>query len=145
VTASTLRYLLDTNAISALAKQPQGAIATRIHEVGENTICTSIIVACELRFGVLKRGSARLTKQIDAILKALPVLPIEPSVDTHYAAIRHALETAGTPASTPVGPNDLLIAAHARALELTVVTADLSEFLRVPGLKVECWEAPTAR
>ena len=138
MTAVAFRYLLDTNAISALARQPQGAVAARIRELGEETVCTSIVVACELRFGLLKRGSPRLSERVEAILDVLPVLPLEPPGDVDYAAIRHALETAGA----PIGPNDLLIAAHARSLGLTVVTANIREFSRVPGLNVELWDTP---
>lgn len=140
MTAVAYRYLLDTNTISALARQPQGSVAMRIRELGEDTICTSIIVACELRFGLLKRGSPRLSERVEAILDVLSVLPLEPPGDVDYAAIRHALETAGT----PVGPNDLLIAAQARSLGLTVVTDNIREFSRVPGLSVESWDTPNS-
>lgn len=129
------RYLLDTNVVSDLVRNPQGEVAARISEVGEEAVCTSIVVASELRFGAAKSGSLRLRRQLDAILAALTVLPLESPADEHYAEIRAVLESTGT----PIGPNDLLIAAHARALGLTVVTANLKEFSRVPGLVVENW------
>jgi tRNA(fMet)-specific endonuclease VapC len=128
-------YLLDTNILSDLVRHPQGLISQRIATVGEDRICTSIIVACELRFGAAKSGSARLTNQLERILDVLPVLPLDLPTAPHYATIRAHLEQAGT----PIGPNDLLIAAHALALGLTLITANTREFDRVPGLKVDNW------
>ena len=134
---ATRLYLLDTNIVSHLVRQPQGPIAARIANVGEEDVLTSIIVACELRYGAAKRGSRKLTRQVEAVLAAMTILPLEPGVDRHYAAIRTALEKKGT----PIGANDMLIAAHARAIEAVCVTANLAEFKRVPGLKVENWLA----
>ena len=134
---ATRLYLLDTNIVSHLVRQPQGPIAARIADVGEDAVFTSIIVACELRYGTAKRGSRKLTRQVEAVLAAMTILPLEPGVDRHYAAIRTALEKKGT----PIGANDMLIAAHARAIEAVCVTANLAEFKRVPGLKVEDWLA----
>lgn len=131
----TYQYLLDTNIVSDLVRHPQGLVFERIASIGENCICTSIIVVCELRFGGAKSGSVRLIEQIERILEVLPILFLEPPVDKHYAVIRTHLEQAGT----PIGPNDLLIAAHALALNLTLVTANVREFERVPALRVENW------
>ena len=129
------RYMLDTNIVSDLVRHPAGVVRDRIAEAGEESICVSIVVAAELRFGAAKRKSKRLTRQVEAILSALPILPLEPPVDGHYADIRAKLETAGN----PIGPNDLLIAAHALALGLTLVTHNRAEFSRVPGLVVVDW------
>jgi len=130
-----LHYMLDTDLLSDLIRHPQGTVASRIQSVGEDSICTSIIVAAELRFGAEKSGSAKLAARIDLILSALEVLPLEPPADRHYGQIRQQLTRQGT----PIGPNDLLIAAHALALDVTVVTANTREFSRVPGLSVENW------
>jgi tRNA(fMet)-specific endonuclease VapC len=132
-----LRYLLDTNILSELIRDPRGAVARRIESVGEDRVCTSIVVAAELRFGAEKSGSAKLADRVDLLLSALEVLPLEPPADRHYAKIREHLARRGT----PIGPNDLLIAAHALAMGLTVVTANAGEFPRVPGLRVENWLA----
>lgn len=132
---NALRYLLDTNIVSELVRDPGGLVKDRIARVGEETVCVSIVVAAELRFGAAKRNSTRLTLQVETILSALPILALESPVDEHYAEIRAALEKAGN----PIGPNDLLIAAHARALALTLVTRNAAEFARVPGLIVENW------
>ena len=122
-----MRYLLDTNILADLVRKPQGRVAERIREVGENEVCTSIIVAAELRYGVEKKGSARLTAQVEAILGALDVLPFEAPGDTTYGQLRVNLERAGQ----PIGANDLLIAAHALPLGHALVTANEREFARI--------------
>jgi len=135
-----LRYLLDTNMVSDLARHPDGRVVRRIAAVGVERIGISIIVACELRFGVIKSGSQRLTRHVNLVLEQVAILPLEPPVEEHYADIRNTLERAGT----PIGPNDLLIAAHARALGLMLVTDNVREFSRVPGLRVENWLAESS-
>jgi tRNA(fMet)-specific endonuclease VapC len=129
------RYLLDTNVLSDLIRHPQGRAATRIAAVGEDTICTSIIVAAELRFGAAKSSSKKLADRVGLILSALEILPLQMPADHHYAVIRQYLTGLGT----TIGPNDMLIAAHALSEDLTVVTANTGEFSRVPNLKVENW------
>ena len=129
------RYLLDTNILSDLIRNPGGRIAAHIARVGEETICTSLIVCSELRFGALKKGSKRLSAQLETVLSAVDIVSLEEPVDQRYAELRVALERAGT----PIGGNDMLIAAHALALGLIVVTANEREFSRVPGLVVENW------
>jgi tRNA(fMet)-specific endonuclease VapC len=129
------RYLLDTNVLSDLVRNPQGRVMTQIAEVGDQAICTSIIVAAELRFGAAKRASERLTLQLERILAAIEILPFEPPADAAYAQLRAKLEAAGT----PIGGNDLLIAAHALVSGCVVVTDNEREFGRVSGLGVENW------
>lgn len=129
------RYLLDTNIISDLIRNPRGKAAKRIARVGDDAICTSIIVAAELRYGAAKSGSPRIAKAVEALLGEIEVLPFDAPADADYGVLRVALEEAGT----PIGSNDLLIAAHARAVDAVVVTANLAEFKRVRGLKVENW------
>jgi len=131
----SLRYLLDTNIISDLMRHPGGQVANRIGKLGEESICTSIVVAAELRYGAQKSGSIRLRERVDLLLSALEVLPLEPPADRRYGALRHHLTRHGT----PIGPNDLLIAAHALTNDLTLVTANTREFARVPALRIENW------
>lgn len=128
-------FLLDTNVLSALAREPQGAVAARIEQVGESNICTSIVVAAELRYGAAKRGSERLTRQLDSILGAMDIVPFESPMDRVYADLRNTLENRGR----PIGGNDLIIAAQALALEAVLVTDNLKEFEQVPRLKIENW------
>jgi len=130
-----MSYLLDTSIVSELVRLPGGVVAERIRAVGEAAVATSIVVAAELRYGAARRGSDRLTRQVDAVLGAMTILPLEEPADTTYAKVRSELEAAGT----PIGGNDLLIAAHALTLNRTVVTANEREFGRVPGLRVENW------
>ena len=130
-----MRYLLDTNIVSDLIRNPQGRIADHIREVGEAQVCTSIIVAAELRYGAAKQGSARLTQRVEAVLGALDVLPFEAPADEAYGLIRARLERTGR----PIGGNDRLLAAQAVALGCTIVTDNTAEFARVAGLARENW------
>lgn len=129
------RYLLDTNMVSDLIRNPQGRVAQRIADLGEPRVGTSIIVACEQRFGALKKESSQLSERVDAVLERLITLPLEADADRHYAEIRWHLECMGQ----PIGPNDLLIASHAKSLGWIMVTANSGEFSRVPELAVENW------
>lgn len=129
------RYLLDTNVLSALIRQPEGPATHRIGHVGEYAVCTSIVVAGELRYGAEKSGSAALKERVAKTLSAMEVLALDAPADACYAEIRHHLTRAGT----PIGPNDMLIAAQALSLDLVMVTANVAEFERVPGLRVENW------
>jgi tRNA(fMet)-specific endonuclease VapC len=128
-------YMLDTNIVSELARNPHGIVSARIAEVGPDAICVSIITAAELRYGCAKKGSPRLLAQIEAILASVQVLALDVPADTEYGGIRAELESAGK----PIGPNDLFIAAHAYALEATLVTANVGEFSRIRALTVENW------
>ena len=127
--------LLDTNTISALFHDPFGPVAVKIDAANQGDICTSIVVACELRFGAQKRGSTKLTTWVEATLNDLDVQPFGSDADHHYARLRVELECKGTPISC----NDMLIAAHALALDATLVTANTREFARIDGLKLENW------
>lgn len=131
----SLLYLLDTNVLSDLIKNPQGAVMRRIHAVGEDTICTSIIVAAEMRFGSEKKGSPTLVAKVGLVLDNIEILPLDIDADRHYGEIRNYLESRGL----MIGPNDLLIAAHARSRGLIVVTDNTREFERIPDLNVQNW------
>ncbi|MFB3917260.1 MAG: type II toxin-antitoxin system VapC family toxin [Terriglobales bacterium] len=130
-----MRYLLDTNVVSDLVRNPQGKVAQHIRKVGEAQVCTSIIVAAELRYGAAKKRSPRLSAQLEAVLGALEVLPFETPADAAYGVLRAQLEQAGR----PIGANDLLIAAQAIALDYTIVTDNEKEFARVENLPRENW------
>src|SRR5258708_11539472 len=129
--------MLDTNIISDLIRNPQDKAAKRIAKVGEDNICTSIIVAAELRYGCAKNGSKRLLKAVEDLLGEINVLPFDVPADTEYGGIRSELEAAGK----PIGSNDLLIAAHAYATGATIVTANTHAVKRIRGLKVKNWPA----
>lgn len=127
-------YLLDTNALSAIINDPWGKLATKAFLVGEEFLVTSVIVSCELFYGV-ERGSPALRARVANSLKRIAVLSLGDDVSEHYARVRAALDVEGR----PIGGNDLLIAAHALAINATLVTDNIREFARVPGLVVEDW------
>jgi tRNA(fMet)-specific endonuclease VapC len=93
-----------------------------------------VVVACELQFGVTRKGASTLAAKIDTMLRFITVVALGSDVIALYTTIRTQLERAGT----PIGPNDTLIAAHALALGATLVSGD-AEFASVPGLLVENW------
>jgi len=130
-----MRYLLDTNIVSDLVRNPQGRVAQHIRKIGESKVCTSIIVAAELRYGATKKGSPQLAAQLEAVLGALEVLPFEMPADKTYGLVRARLEKAGR----RIGGNDLLIASHALSLGYTVATNNEDEFARVENLRRENW------
>ena len=130
-----MRYLLDTNIVSDLVRNPQGKVAQHIRKIGEAKVCTSIIVAAELRYGAAKKNSSRLTTQLEAVLGALEILPLESPADEIYGRLRIRLEQIGK----PIGGNDLLIAAQALTLDHTIVTDNEKEFARVEGLSLQNW------
>jgi tRNA(fMet)-specific endonuclease VapC len=130
-----MRYLLDTNIVSQLIRNPHGPVTEQIRKVGQAQVCTSIIVAAELRYGAAKKRSPRLSAQMEAVLGALEVLPIAAPADVVYGALRARLEQSGS----RVGAHDLLIAAQAVALGLTLVTDNEREFARIKNLPRENW------
>jgi tRNA(fMet)-specific endonuclease VapC len=129
--------MLDTNIVSALARDPHGVVARRIAEVGPDTICVSVVVAAELRYGCAKKGSPKLLARIEAILASTDVVALDVPADAEYGRLRAVLEAVGK----PIGPNDLFIAAHARSLGAVLVTANVGEFERVKDLRIENWLA----
>lgn len=127
--------MLDTNIVSELVRRPGGEIARRAAALEPGSMAVSIVVASELRYGAERRGSMRLSRQLETVLSAFETRPLEEPADRHYGTIRAELERIGR----PIGHNDLLIAAHAKALEVTLVTRNVGEFNRVSGLTVEDW------
>ncbi len=127
--------MLDTNVISDLIRNPKGKAARHLGRIGEEGVCTSIIVAAELRYGCARSGSKRLLEAVEDLLGEIDVLAFEAPADNTYGEIRSQLEAAGK----PIGSNDLLIAAHALAVDAIVVTGNADEFRRVRGLKVQNW------
>lgn len=129
-----MRYLLDTNCLSQLVNDPDGLCAAKIRRRTADSF-TSVIVAAEIRFGLANNPCERLRQLVDVIIGTIHIEPWDGPADIHYARIRFLLKKAGT----PIGANDLFIAAHALALDATLITAHEREFRRVPGLKVENW------
>ena len=98
-------------------------------------MCTSIIVAAELRYGATKKASPRLTAQLEAVLRVLEILPFVTPADAVYGHLRTSWNGDGQ----PIGAHDLLIAAQAVALGYTMVTDNEREFTRIDGLPCENW------
>ncbi|MCX7114521.1 MAG: type II toxin-antitoxin system VapC family toxin [Gammaproteobacteria bacterium] len=130
-----MRYLLDTNILSDLIKNPQGFAAKQVLTINKNKIVTSIIVAAEMRYGVEKKNSPVLTERVHLLLQTIEVMPLDGEVDKHYGRIRLQLERQGA----MIGANDLFIAAHAMAIGAVLVTHTTREFERIEGLKIENW------
>ena len=130
-----MRFMLDTNIMSDMVRHPHGRVAKRIAEVGETLVCTSVIVAAELRCGAARNAAPRLAGQLESVLRAIEVLPLETPVDAVYGALRARLEEIGQ----PIGANDLFVAAHALALRCTLVTDNERDFSRIKALAVENW------
>ncbi len=133
-----MRYMLDTNMVSDLVRDPLGRVAQQMHLVSEDNVCTSIIVAAESRFGAARKESRRLNEALEGVLERLSILPFEEPAERRYASLRLHLERVGE----PIGGNDMLIAAHALALDCVLVTDNEREFRRIPGLVVENWLRP---
>ncbi len=131
----TLSFMLDTNIVSSLMREPVGRVSQTLRELGDDRACMSVVTAGELRYGALRVASRRLNEQVERALLQIPPVALDLPADEMYASVRVALEQVGR----PIGPNDILIAAHALALNLILVTANHREFSRVPGLKVENW------
>ena len=134
-----MRYLLDANILSDLVRNPNGQVAQNIRRVGESQICTSIIVAAELRYGLEKKQSPKLMAQVTAVLDSIEIMPLEVPVDAVYGRLRAQLQKSGK----VVGANDLLIASHALVLGYTIVTDNQKEFKQVKGLRCENWLRPS--
>jgi tRNA(fMet)-specific endonuclease VapC len=132
----TVRFMLDTNICIYLMKGKIASVqrhfaALQAHEVG-----ISVITQGEIYFGASKSQQRALAfNALQALCLTMRVLDLDASVAHHYGEIRASLETKGK----PIGANDLWIAAHARALGLTLVSNNLREFSRVPGLTVANW------
>lgn len=131
------RYLLDSDTISFLMRHPAGRVADRVGALESDQYFTSVVVAGELRYGVARRESARLQERLEVVLSAIEIVPLDGPADEHYASIRTTLSARGE----LIGANDLWIAAHARSLDVHLVTGNVREFSRVPGLTVENWHA----
>lgn len=130
-----MKYLPDTNAISAYMRGDNAPLVAKMQEhFGELSL--SVIVLAEREFGVTKGTSAHARLKLAELAQVLPVEPFTRDDSTHYAAIRHDLESRGL----GIGPMDTLIAAQALRLGATLVTRNVGEFSRVAGLRVENWQ-----
>lgn len=129
------RFLLDTNICIYIINKKPPEIFERFSRHAIGSIAISSITGAELHYGVSKSGSAKNQQALAKFLAPLEVLPFDDTAMQHYGRLRAQLERKGT----PIGPMDLLIAAHALSLGLTLVSNNTREFERVPDLRLENW------
>jgi tRNA(fMet)-specific endonuclease VapC len=128
--------MLDTDILSYVMKGSSARVDFRLAQVPVDSVCISAVTLSELKFGIVVSPRPQANQAaLDALLRMFPVLAYSGEAAEDYAEIRGYLKAHGT----PIGPNDLLIAAHARCLGLTLVTNNTREFGRVPGLPIENW------
>lgn len=131
-----MKYMLDTNICIYIIKRKPPQILEKFTTIAQEDICISSITLAELEFGVCKSNNPIRNKlALMIFLAGIKILPFDSVAATDYGDIRATLEKRGT----PIGANDLLIAAHARSLKLTLVTNNTKEFERVDDLKLENW------
>lgn len=136
------RFMLDTDTCSYIMKRSHPPLLKRLRSVPVEAVCMSVVTRAELLYGVeVSPRRAQDAAALTAFLPFVEVLPLDEDVALHYAEIRADLKRRGA----LIGANDLFIAAHARALGLTLVTNNTTEFLRVGGLDVENWTVPSRR
>lgn len=128
--------MLDANICIYIIKKQPPNVLQRFEQLPIGAVSMSLISYGELEYGALKSNSAKKSLGILEELKHyIPVLPIKIDTAMHYADIRKTLEKKGT----PIGNNDLWIAAHARSIGHTLVSNNIKEFSRVSDLKLENW------
>ncbi len=131
-------YLLDANFLLDMLRNPQGNTAQKYRRLSSDAnvrLTTSIVAASEMRYGGIKKGSAILAERAGQMLEPVEILPLQAGADTHYGELRADLERRGE----LIGANDMLLAAHALALNAVLVTDNTREFERVNGLRLENW------
>lgn len=129
-------YMLDTDICIFIQRGERPAVLARFEQIRRGEAVVSAITFGELHYGALKsRRKASVLAALDVFFSVVPVCEMPPDCGRHYAEIKAELEKRGL----PIGPNDLWIAAHAKALDATLVTNNTREFARIPHLKVENW------
>lgn len=132
-------YLLDTNICVYAMKRKPPEVLHRLCREQVGDVGISAITYCELEYGVANSTRAEENRtRLEEFIAPLEIMSLAPQIAPVYGVIKAQLRRAGT----LVGPLDLLIAAHALYLDVTVVTNNIGEFSRVPGLRVESWVSP---
>lgn len=130
-----IRYLLDTNTVSFHIRRSSAALQRRLRRTKAAEVGLSVVTEMEIRYGLARNPALRIAPLVEEFLAGISILPLTSSVAGHYARARADLESRGT----PIGPLDLMIAAHGLDLGATVVTTNLDEFRRVKGLRCADW------
>jgi tRNA(fMet)-specific endonuclease VapC len=136
------RFMLDTDTCSYIMKRSHPLVLKRLQAVAVGDVCMSVVTKAELLYGVeVSPRRAHDAAALCAFLPYVDAVALDEDATVHYAEIRADLKRSGA----MIGANDLFIAAHARALGLTLVTNNTAEFERVDGLKLENWTIPPRR
>ena len=131
-----MKYMLDTNICIYIIKKNPPQVFKKFSTFTKDDVCISSITLAELEYGIRKSNNPTKNKLTWMLFLAeMKIFPFDEAAATEYGEIRASLERRGT----PIGGNDLLIAAHARSLGLTLVTNNIREFERVYDLQVENW------
>ena len=131
-----MKYMLDTNICIYIMKKNPSQVIEKYLSLNPSERCISSITLAELEFGVYKSNNPmKNLMALRIFLAGIKILPFDETAAIEYGEIRATLEKRGT----PIGANDLLISAHAKSLQLTLITNNLKEFHRVDGLQVENW------
>jgi tRNA(fMet)-specific endonuclease VapC len=128
-------FLLDTNILTELARNPFGASSHKLKVAGSHNTFTSIIVAGEVRYGIQRHPAMKLLRQMEQIMETIEIRPLPLSAIDTYSVLRTSLDSR----SLPISGNDMWIAAHAIAEDAVLVSNNIREFSRIPNLKVENW------
>jgi tRNA(fMet)-specific endonuclease VapC len=132
-----MRFLLDTNILIAMSKQRPG-LADRLEGIPADAIFLSSVVVAEIEYGIAKSGRRQHNRRVfDALLSGFRVIAFDAAAARLYVPLRAYLEKRGR----LIGPYDLMIAAHAQAIDAVLVTDNIKEFDRVAGLRTENWLA----
>lgn len=131
-----MKYMLDTNICIQLIRGKRREVREHFRRSLPRGIAISVVVYAELQYGLAKgHWSEKNRAALNTILDVMKIVPLDSQAADEYAAVRCELEKRGC----PIGPFDTMIAAHARAKDLTLVTDNLREFSRVEGLPLENW------
>lgn len=131
-----MKYMLDTNICIYIIKQHPDKVLKKFMALSVGDVCISAVTLAELMYGVHKSQHQKKNKTaLSEFLSPLDIMPFNEEVTDHYGRIRSYLENKGI----PIGPLDMMIAAHAQCLGATLVTNNKKEFIRVPDLNIEDW------
>jgi len=128
-------YLLDTNICVYVIRRRPEAVYRRLSGAAGRAVAISVVTAFELEIGALRAQGQHYSEAVRLFIAEFPVLPLDDSARASYGQLRTALERRGE----KIGAHDMLIAAHALALDATLVTNNEKEFRRIKGLNIENW------
>jgi tRNA(fMet)-specific endonuclease VapC len=131
----SVRYLLDTNIVSFHIRRSSPELVGRLKRTPLADLAISVITEMEIRYGLARNPRLKIAPLVETFLDTITILPLTSDAAAVYAEVRAELDAKGT----PIGPLDLMIAAHAISADVVLVTNDREEFRRVPKLRCEDW------